>query len=403
MADRSAIEWTDASWNPIRARNRKTGKVGWHCEHATTGCVNCYSEGFNLRLGTGLPFKPGHRDDIELFLDNEMVLQPLRWKKPRKIFVCSMTDLFADFVPDVWIDTMFGVMALAPQHTFQVLTKRAKRMREYLTGTDAEGRTARQRIDSLVFDWRICGARPEIHGSARLDVVNDGYDACERWPLPNICLGVSAERQSEADERIPELLAAPATVRFISAEPLLGPIDLKQWMPSGRWGSFNGEPVYHQTYFMTRCERCSWFGSSELCYLSHNADDADVVCPGCNEIFLCDEVAAKLHWVIVGGESGQKARSMHPAWPRSLRDQCAASGTAFFFKQWGEWAPSTEEKAGFNPHSGWQANFAYPHVAKAEELYPEKGAAFVARVGKRAAGRLLDGIEHNDFPAVKDL
>ncbi|MBY9051415.1 phage Gp37/Gp68 family protein, partial [Pseudomonas fluorescens] len=98
MADRSAIEWTDASWNPIRARNLITGKVGWHCEHATTGCEFCYAEGFNKRLGTGLAFKPGHRKDIEIFLDEQMLTQPLRWKKPRKIFVCSMTDLFAEFV-----------------------------------------------------------------------------------------------------------------------------------------------------------------------------------------------------------------------------------------------------------------------------------------------------------------
>lgn len=133
MADNSAIEWTDATWNPVRARNLETGKVGWHCEHATTGCEFCYAEGFNKRLGTGLAFKPGHRADIEIFLDEAMLTQPLRWKKPRRIFVGSMTDLFADFVPDEFIDRMFAVMALAPQHTFQLLTKRAARMREYLT------------------------------------------------------------------------------------------------------------------------------------------------------------------------------------------------------------------------------------------------------------------------------
>src|SRR5262245_57000175 len=134
MSDNSAIEWTDATWNPIRARNKTTGKVGWHCEHATTGCEFCYSEGFNKRLGTGLAFKPGHRADIELFLDEAMLTLPLRWKKPRKIFVCSMTDLFADFVRDEWIDKMVAVMALAPQHTYQMLTKRAKRMRDYFLG-----------------------------------------------------------------------------------------------------------------------------------------------------------------------------------------------------------------------------------------------------------------------------
>ena len=125
MADKSKIEWTDATWNPIRARNKATGKVGWHCEHATTGCQFCYAENFNQRLGTGLPFKPGHRDDIKLFLDEQILKQPLRWKRPRKIFVGSMTDVFADFIPDAWLDRMFAVMALSPEHTFQVLTKRA--------------------------------------------------------------------------------------------------------------------------------------------------------------------------------------------------------------------------------------------------------------------------------------
>jgi protein gp37 len=115
MGDRSNIEWTDASWTPIRARNLATGKIGWHCEHATTGCEFYYAEGMNKRLGTGLPFKPGHRADIEIFLDDEMLLAPLRWKKPRRIFVCSMTDAFADFVTDEWLDKIFAVMALCPQ------------------------------------------------------------------------------------------------------------------------------------------------------------------------------------------------------------------------------------------------------------------------------------------------
>src|SRR5258708_16196189 len=126
MADRSAIEWTDATWTPIRAR---TDNVGWHCEHVSEGCRNCYAEGINRRLGTGLSFKPALKP--ALFLDEKMLLAPLKWKKPRTIFVCSMTDLFADFVRDEWIDRMFAVMALCPQHRFQVLTKRAQRMREY--------------------------------------------------------------------------------------------------------------------------------------------------------------------------------------------------------------------------------------------------------------------------------
>ena len=109
MGAASSIEWTEASWTPVRARNRVTGKVGWHCEHATPGCENCYSESFNMRLGTGLPFKPGHRADIEIFLDGEMLLAPLRWKRPRRIFVCSMTDAFADFVRSEWLDKICSI------------------------------------------------------------------------------------------------------------------------------------------------------------------------------------------------------------------------------------------------------------------------------------------------------
>ena len=104
MGSTSKIEWTDSTWTPIRARNKATGKVGWHCEHSTTGCEFCYSESINLRLGTGLPFKPGHRKDVELFLDEAMLMAPLKWRKPRMVFVCSMTDLFADFVYRELID-----------------------------------------------------------------------------------------------------------------------------------------------------------------------------------------------------------------------------------------------------------------------------------------------------------
>lgn len=141
MADRSKIEWTDASWTPIRARNVDTGKVGWHCEHVSEGCRHCYAEGINKRLGTGLSYKPGlvGPGGAEIFRDEKMLLAPVRWKRPRMIFVCSMTDLFAEFVSDEMIDRVFAVMALCPQHTFQVLTKRPKRMREWTNNRMIEG------------------------------------------------------------------------------------------------------------------------------------------------------------------------------------------------------------------------------------------------------------------------
>src|SRR3990167_320680 len=114
MGQTSKIEWTDASWTPIRARDKATGKVGWHCEHASDGCRFCYAEIMNRRLGTGHDFRRQDRDKVEIFLDKEMLLNPLRWRKPKRIFVCSMTDLFAEFVSDDMIDRMFAVMAVAP-------------------------------------------------------------------------------------------------------------------------------------------------------------------------------------------------------------------------------------------------------------------------------------------------
>jgi protein gp37 len=341
MADRSKIEWTDASWNPIRARGKETGKIGWHCEHVSPGCAHCYAESINQRLGTGLEFKPGHQNsgEIEIFLDENMLTRPLRWRKPRKIFIGSMTDLFARFVTKEMLDRIFTVIALTPQHTYQVVTKRADRMRDYCV------RTSRNTINGHI--WSMLGT-PEgskIKRSGNWQV---------NWPLPNVWLGVSAERQDEADERIPLLLQAPAAVRFVSLEPLLGPINLAS---INHCGVVSGHSALH------------------------------------------DRGLGQLDWVIVGGESGPGARSMHPEWARSLRDQCAAASVPFFFKQWGEWIPSDPQSACGNPRSGWMplrgnAKRSYPK----EELYPENGAAFVEPVGKAKAGRLLDGVEHNGFP-----
>lgn len=337
MGDKSNIEWTDATWNPIRARHRATGKVGWHCEHATTGCEFCYSEGFNKRLGTGLPFKPGHRKDIELFLCDQTLTQPMRWKRPRMIFVCSMTDVFADFVRDEWLDRMFAVMALCPQHTFQVLTKRAGRMREYFAGVMADKSLGLNRLG-------IAAVATGLHGPA---------GEIPSWPLTNVWLGVSTERQQEADERIPHLLQTPAAVRFISAEPLLGPIDLTSLRNHASLGE--GQPWLNAV------------GSHGRGYVYQGVDTCSV---------------SGLDWVIVGGESGRNARPMHPDWPRSLRDQCAAAEVSFFFKQWGEHAP----KWSFGDGAGDSGFGDVPEFDGFE------------RVGKTRAGRKLDGREYNDMP-----
>ncbi|CAN7333051.1 phage Gp37/Gp68 family protein [Bosea sp. LjRoot90] len=367
MADHSRIEWTDASWTPVRAKHKATGKVGWHCTHATPGCVHCYAEGMNKRLGTGLPFKPGHAGEIELFLDEAMLLAPLRWKKPRMIFVCSMTDLFADFVPDEWIDRIFAVMALTPQHTYQVLTKRAARMRAYmaereelLVAADDEGGGPIARAVIALADTE----RRSI--PIALSHVNPTQN---RWPLRNVWLGVSAEDQRRADERIPDLLATPAAVRFVSAEPLLGPIDFRS-------------PLYRDAINYTHQS-----------FLRDPAEPDDY-----------RYHSAKLDWIIVGGESGQGARPMHPDWARQIRDQCAAAGTAFFFKQWGEWAPPPQ----YLPSVEWSegsgiGEVAWPDGTIGHGHMDEHGGAgcMLNRAGKKYAGRMLDGVQHNAMPEAR--
>jgi|ERR1043166_815805 protein gp37 len=334
MAANSKIEWTDASWTPIRARNLKTGKIGWHCEHVTSGCEFCYAENMNKRLGTGLSFKPGHRKDIQIFLDETMLLAPLRWKKPRMIFVCSMTDAFADFVKDEWLDKMFAVMALCPQHTFQVLTKRPERMREYVD---------RAKVRAPAVNEYVCGLAQSRSASSdeRLQIINA---ATERWPLPNVWLGTSCEDQKTFNERWPHLRATSAAVTFISMEPLLGPIFFRP---------------------------------------------------------------AKPDWIIVGGESGPKARPMHPQWVRNIRDQCKAAGVPFFFKQWGAFVPSrfkTTNNSGVvedRASCAWITT-AWPDGTIGNGHKDEHGGYGISleRETKKDAGRLLDGIEHNEFPAV---
>ena len=237
-------------------------------------------------------------------------------QKPRRIFVCAHGDLFHENVPDEWIDRVFAVMALASQHVFQVLTKRPERARGYLT------------------------ANPGIRIRTTMSQIGGRRDTIYmEWPLANVWLGTSVEDQATADARIPHLLETPAAMRFLSAEPLLGPVRMDDLIvEDGKPGEWHVNAL-----------------DTEGCDAS---DDPDF---GCNTI----------DWVIVGGESGRGARPMHPDWARSLRDQCQAAGVAFFFKQWGEWSPN--ETAGHD---------------------------YAQRIGKKRAGRLLDGREWNDMPGT---
>lgn len=362
----TSIEWTDRTWNPV---------VG--CSVVSPGCTNCYAMKMAARIiamaserNVGLHYdrtvkdvkgKPVWTGVIKQAPDH-ILLEPLRRKKPTMYFVNSMGDLFHEDCPDEWIDRVFAVMALAPQHTFQVLTKRAERMRDYLSHKGGDGRQdvrnqlAWVAVPKVMNDWHPDWRFENPDGAYRSKAIAVGT----QWPLPNVWLGVSTEDQKRADERIPLLLQTPAAVRFISAEPLLGPIDLNKVpfaIPSEM--SEHGEPPI-----------------------------------------------LGLDWVIVGGESGHSARPMHPDWARDLRDECAKAGVHFFFKQWGEWAPGecagfpatrTERVAHFFDNN-WDFGKLTP--AASVEMHRDDEPD-VYWLGKRRAGRKLDGKEHNAFPEVR--
>lgn len=277
MSDRTKIEWSDATWNPV------TG-----CTKVSPGCDHCYAETIAHRFAGTKAYPNG----FDVTLRPERLDQPLRWTRPRRVFVNSMSDLFHKDIPDEHIARVFAVMALAPPHTFQVLTKRHGRMRSLLGSASFRDAVTSEVVDLATASPTL--VRPSVRDSVRsrnvswLDPLPDG-----RWPLPNVWLGVSVEDQQRADLRIPALLDTPAAVRFLSCEPLLGPVDLGQSLAQYRPG-----------------DEHPWDG---------------------------DELKARdvLNWVIAGGESGPGARPMHPDWPRFLRDQCAAAGIAFHFKQAG--------------------------------------------------------------------
>lgn len=289
MSDGTLIEWTDASWNPLRAF-RGGGAVtrhGWACVRVSQGCVNCYAATINKRLGTGLDYTVPALAKVETYVDEKALVMPLRWRKPRKVFVCSMTDLFGEWVTDAQIDRVFQVMHGASRHTFQVLTKRPERARAYL------GAFTR----SPAWDDFITRGGVPSNEVPRGPTYFPGG-----WPLPNVWLGTSVENQATADERIPQLLATPAAVRFLSCEPLLGPVDLRRIDQSGLCDikdSLTG-------YFLTREEHPIRY-----------------------------EKGARINWVIIGGESGPHARPTDIAWVRSLVAQCHAAGVAPFVKQLG--------------------------------------------------------------------
>jgi protein gp37 len=309
------IEWTDRVWNPV------TG-----CTKVSQGCRNCYAETIaNHFWSRQYPPNPdgSPRKFTDVRIHPGRIDEPLKWKKSARVFVNSMSDLFHPEVPLELIVMVWQTMARAHWHTFQILTKRPQRMLEFTR-------------------W--------IAGPDDISVA--------KWPR-NVWLGVSVENQQGADERIPLLLQTPAAVRFVSCEPLLGPVDLEPYLQY---------PPLHENYKLT-------LGTNEW---------------------------RGLDWVIVGGESGPNARPMHPDWARSIRDQCQAAGVPFFFKQHGEWLPQGDNQNPNLVRSYKDGEHTAPliHPVSDNGFYTFPDGTIMNRVGKKAAGRLLDDREWNEYPEV---
>lgn len=358
MGENSTISWTDNTFNPW---------IG--CAKVTPACDGCYAENIMDTRYHRVTWGQRKTETTEASVGTRVRTSKDNWRKPvawnkaaeaagtrPRVFCASLADVFDNQVPPEWREDLFELIRITPNLTWLLLTKRPQNIVAMVTTSGA--------------------------------VAGNGT----RYLPGNVALGTTIEDQPRADINVPALLDAkyncgPAYV-FVSCEPLLGPINLRRICLLPQKVGSHRAGIHIDALGGRYCE-------SGMRYTG----PWDVTGPAP----AADAPAVVIDWVIAGGETDQgqhKARASHPDWFRSLRDQCKDTGAIFHLKQWGEWAPSTSEAAGGNPRSGWRALAGHPHVAMASELYPEAGAAFVERVGKKAAGRLLDGVEHNGFPEV---
>jgi protein gp37 len=390
MSDATKIEWTDATWNPI------TG-----CSVVSPGCTHCYAmklAGTRLahhpsRAGLTRDTKAGPVWTGEVRLNEQWLTQPLKWKRPRKIFVCAHGDLFHESVPDEWrylviaamgmtydtatVDHQNVITARRQRHIYQVLTKRPDIQRGFMTALH----DATQAGDILSHPLSV--AAQKVSKLAGHPFWMNAPFTVWRWVMegcPGLWLGVSAEDQKRANERIPDLLATPAAVRWVSAEPLLGPINFQR---------IRIAPDHHTI----------------IDALDGYAIASTPTQPG-------RPARTALDWIVAGGESGADARPMHPDWARAIRDQCDSAGVPFFFKQNGEWIGADEwlrhlTRAGEGPvydlhyDPARALNFDQAaHLARScgFDFEQHSDGSTTIRVGKRRAGRLLDGRTHDGMP-----
>lgn len=379
----SKIEWTGKTWNPI---------VG--CSKVSEGCRNCYALKDAWRMAHNPATKGTYGATVKAGADGKAhwtgcigmnpgkLTEPLDRKKPTTWFVNSMGDLFHESVTDEQIDRVFAVMAASPQHTFQILTKRPERMQEWGTSTEHDGDDGYLPGGGTM--WRVDEAIKEFRGDLEDGVLSeeqwaileDGIDGT-MWPLRNVWLGVSVEDQATVNERIPHLLNTPAAVRFVSYEPALGAVDFTHYpgeMPSDP----PGPPGFRIINFL---EGTGTYANERSGYPRMTYD---------NEF-------PKLDWIIAGGESGPGARPAHPEWFRKVRDDCEAAGVPFFFKGWGDWGNVFYDgrESIYLGLDGTTCSMPLGGGYDSQSCYPW---AFMCRIGKKTAGRLMDGMEHNGMP-----
>lgn len=353
MAENSNIEWTHHTFNPW---------IG--CTKVGPGCDNCYAEAWDARGLQGQESRWGAHA-------TRTRTAPANWRKPlawdraaakagerHRVFCSSLADVFdnhASILPG-WRAALWGLISATPNLDWMLLTKRP-------------GNIAKM----LPEDW------------------GNGY--------PNVWIGCTVVNQAEADRDIPKLLDVPAAVRFLSMEPLLGPVDLTPWLDPDEFceGCDDGEGYGNRCgrTDIPREQQCPW-GRAVQIVTEHGPFGPD------GEPHTVTSEVLKLDLVIVGGESGPHARPMHPDWARSLRDECVAAGVPFFFKQWGEWAPRRPAEEA-DLLDARKAVILRPDGVQSSGLLAYGPDAWVMdRIGKARAGRLLDGRTWDQMPGVAD-